>query len=205
MQPKFKKGYYPNLLTWKEFVMLINIRPLMTCDRVVVPNYKKDHKWNNSAWSLDKNCIPPLLVKEIIQNNISYLTDMSRCSRNVNDLAKKLEEEYNGSADAHIYTCLNPSLIHPFGIHYDNNHNIIVQCEGETNFKVWDIIKDRNIPRSNMSITDNPLLDVDMKPGDAIWIPKYYPHLATSNTVRMSVSFPIMCNADRQPREWIEL
>ena len=207
MQPKFKKGYYPNLLSWKEFVTLINIRPLMRCDRVVIPNKKKKHYWENSSWTLDQKCSPPLLLKHIFQNNICYLKDMSRCSKKVNDLAKRFEEEYNGAADAHIYICRNTSIIHPFGIHYDENPNVIVQCEGETNFKVWDIIDIDNPPskKHDMSITDTPLLDVDMKPGDAIWIPKYYPHLATSNTVRMSVSFPIKCNGVRQPREWIEL
>ena len=208
MQPKFKKGYYPNLLSWKEFVTLINIRPLMRCDRIVIPKFKEEHYWENSSWTLDQKCSPPLLLKNFFQNNICYLKYMSRCSRKVNDLAKRFEEEYNGAADAHIYICRNTSIIHPFGIHYDENPNVIVQCEGETNFKVWDIIKDIDNPPSkkhDMSITDTPLLDVDMKPGDAIWIPKYYPHLATSNTVRMSVSFPIKCNGARQPREWIEL
>jgi len=209
MQPKFKKGYYPNLLSWKEFVTLINIRPLMNCNRIAIPKFKgEEYHWENSFWTLDQNCAPPLVVKDIFQNNICYLKDMSRCSKKVNDLAKRFEEEYNGAADAHIYICRNTSLIHPFGIHYDQSHNVIVQCEGETNFKVWDIIdidKQSTRCKESMSITDTPLLDVDMKPGDAIWIPKYYPHLATSNTVRMSVSFPIKCNGARQPREWIEL
>jgi len=205
MRPKFKKGYYPDLLTWKEFVRLINIRPLMTCERVIIPRFREQHQWDSSIWSLEKNSIPPLLLKRIIQNNILYLVDMSRCSRKVNDLAKRIEDEFNASADAHIYTCLDTSLIHPYGIHYDENPNIIVQCEGETNFKVWDIIKDMDGASSNLHITDSPLLDVDMKPGDSILIPRYYPHLATSNTVRMSVSFPFIPNAERQPREWIEL
>ena len=115
MRPKFKKGYYPDLLTWKEFVRLINIRPLMTCERVIIPRFREQHQWDSSIWSLEKNSIPPLLLKRIIQNNILYLVDMSRCSRKVNDLAKRIEDEFNASADAHIYTCLDTSLIHPYG------------------------------------------------------------------------------------------
>ena len=95
MQPKFKKNYYRNLFTWKELVALINIRPLMTVERVKIPQVK-DYEWVNSVWTLNRNCYPPLLLKEIIQNNLCYLRDMSRCSRKVNDLAKRLEEEYNG-------------------------------------------------------------------------------------------------------------
>ena len=207
MQPKFKKNYYRNLLTWKELVALINIRPLMTVDRVKIPQ-GKHHEWVNGVWTLNPNCYPPLLLKEIIQNNICYLRDMSRCSRKVNDLAKRLEEEYNGSVDAHIYICRNPSLSHPFGIHFDFYDNVIIQCEGRTNFKVWDVDETSSRKEGMNSLLtreDPPIIDVDMRPGDAIWIPKYYPHLATSKNVRMSVSFPVDVNAQRQPREWINL
>ena len=208
MQPKFKKNYYRNLLTWKELVALINIRPLMTDDRVKIDQVKH-HEWTNGVWTLDLNCYPPLLLKEIIQNNICHLRDMSRCSRKVNDLAKRLEEEYNGSVDAHIYICRNPSLRHPFGLHFDSRDNVIVQCEGRTNFKVWDVDKTASREKGmNVHLTkrkDPPIMDVDMRPGDAIWIPKYYPHLATSKNARMSISFPVEENAPRQPREWIEL
>ena len=105
--------------------------------------------------------------------------------------------------------CPDASQQIPLGVHFDFSHNIIVQCEGETNFKVWDIIKDEDQPRTNMSITDIPLLDVDMKSGDAIWIPKYYPHLATSATPRMSVSFPIngdpIYGDNLQERDWVKI
>ena len=207
MQPKFKKNYYRNLFTWKELVALINIRPLMTVERVKIPQVK-DYELVNSVWTLNRNCYPPLLLQEIIQNNICYLRDMSRCSRKVNDLAKRLEEEYNGSVDAHIYICRNPSLSHPFGIHFDFYDNVIIQCEGRTNFKVWDVDETASREKGMNSLLtreDPPIIDVDMRPGDAIWIPKYYPHLATSKNVRMSVSFPVDVNAQRQPREWINL
>ena len=207
MQPKFKKNYYRNLFTWKELVALINIRPLMTADRV--KSEGRRYEWINSVWTLDPNCYPPLVIKEIVQNNICYFRDMSRCSRKVNDLAKRLEEEYNGSVDAHIYICRNPSLRHPFEMHFDSYDNVIIQCEGRTNFKVWDVDKTASREKGmNIHLTkreDPPIIDVDMRPGDAIWIPKYYPHLATSKNARMSISFPVAENVPRQPREWIEL
>ena len=59
----------------------------------------------------------------------------------------------------------------------------------------------------NLTINDPPLIDVDMKPGDVIWIPKYYPHLASSKTPRMSVSFPAYhkLNKSYEERDWIKL
>ena len=76
---------------------------------------------------------------------------MSRCNRKINDFAKSIEEEYNKPTDAHIYMCKNVEAVHPFGIHFDNSDNVIVQCEGETNFKVWDIIEDINLSFNKLS------------------------------------------------------
>ena len=58
-------------------------------------------------------------------------------------------------------------------------------------------------------MTTEPILDVNMKPGDAIWIPRHFPHLATSLTPRLSVSFPLSYNSDvsksGEDRNWITL
>ena len=213
MKPKFEKQYYSNLFSWKELEYLINIRPLMTDQRVYLQG-DENHQWNNSGWALDVSCYPPSLLKQLIEENLCYLRDMSRCSEKINTFNKSIEEEYKVPTDAHIYICRNPSLHHPFGIHFDMNHNIIVQCEGESNFKVWEHVRNKRIKNNNLSLDTNdfnphPILNVDMIPGDAIWIPAYHPHLATSKTSRMSVSFPIppviRDDVVFEDREWIKL
>lgn len=215
MKPYFKRGYSRNLLRWKELSVLINIRPLMSSgsidpkhNRVRINGSEERFKWSNSSWSIDPNCFPSSLLKELMERYVCSFVDMSRSTKKINDFAKKLEEEYNLSADAHIYTCRNPKLGHPFGIHYDYADNVIVQCEGRTNFKVWAEVKPdyegEGVANVNLTINDPPLIDVDMKPGDVIWIPKYYPHLASSKTSRMSVSFPLKYGPT-QPREWVKL
>ena len=209
--PKFEKDYCPDLLSWKELSDLVNQTQLMTQQRIKVnfpEEYAKSLSWPKTRWCLDDTSVPAVILKDIIERYVCYFREMSRSTKKINDFAKSIEDKYNMPTDAHIYTCKNLDIEHPFGIHYDDSHNIIVQCEGETNFKVWDIIKDKDQPQSNMSITDTPLLDVDMKPGDAIWIPKSYPHLATSHTPRMSVSFPFIREHKDEPiqnREWIQL
>ena len=109
------------------------------------------------------------------------------------NVAQHLEQEYSleriTEVEAHIYSCYNVKKDHPFGIHFDVNDNIIVQCEGRTNFKVWDRVEDITQTNYRMYMKSLPILDVDMKSGDAIWIPRYYPHLATSKTRRLSISF----------------
>lgn len=205
MKPDLKREYSPNLLTWDEFSTLINIRPLMSSPtRVRVNGMEETFTWKNSIWSIDPNCFPASLLKEMIGKYVCSFLDMSRSTKKINDFAKKLEEEYNLSADAHIYTCRNPKLGHPFGIHYDYADNVIVQCEGKTNFKVWEEVEPTSGSNVNLTINDPPIMDIDMNPGDVIWIPKHYPHLASSKTPRMSVSFPLK-PGPTQPREWVKL
>jgi len=210
MKPQFKKRYYRNLFTWKELENLINIRPLLTDKRVYILESGKNYEWENSLWAKDRNCYPPSLFKELLDNHVCYLDDMSRCTEKINSFASKLEKEYKLSVDAHIYICRRPKIDHPFGKHFDRSHNVIVQCEGTTNFKVWNRVlngQDPNVISDNLDLNDPPILDVDMKPGDAIWIPAYYPHLATSKSIRMSVSFPLGLEPDPpyEDRTWIKL
>ena len=110
-----------------------------------------------------------------------------------------------GAADAHIYFNLADNLDGGFGIHWDFSHNLIVQMEGETQFKVWDdtVVGDRNPAFLN----EQPIIDVVMQPGDAVFVPMNVFHQAISKSKRMSVSFPISMNNDtaNQDRHWIKI
>ena len=221
MKPQFKRRYYfpRKLLTWKDLTSLINLRPLMTAERI--RGTVGGLTWNNHPWALDPNCYPPTLLKDLMDKNLIFFRDMSRCTKKVNAFAERLEREYDQPVDAHLYVDRCIASKHPFGIHFDWCDNVIVQCEGITNFKVWDEMQglSREIwgegTRGQLTIDKcpplgkKPLLDVDMRPGDVIWIPKNHPHLATSKTIRLSVSFPLSMPPEGgkmfQERKWIEL
>ena len=206
MKPYYEKNYWDRLFTWKELEYLINIRPLMSASRVNILGDEPGLKWQNTEWSKDYSCLPPSLIREVLDNYIVFISDMSRSTKKINDFAKMLEKEYRLQADAHIYICMNTSIKHHFGTHFDHNDNVIVQCEGETNWKVWDKVTDIKQQPYLMNINDDPIIDVNMQPGDTIWIPKYHPHRATSNTVRLSVSFPLANQGDYfEDRNWVKL
>ena len=212
---KFKKNYKPDLLSWNEMANIINTRPLMNDKRVKLLGNNKRYEWLCSKWTKDPNCFPPSLIKKLLDNIMIYFVDMSRATEKINDFAKHIEDDYGKQTDAHIYVCRNLKIKHHFGVHYDFNHNLIVQCEGKTNFKVWDEVKnvDRNLKgigiNTRLEMEVEPIMDVDMESGDAIWIPKHFPHLATSLTPRLSVSFPLSEYSDtnliREDRNWITL
>ncbi len=210
MKPHFIKNYCPNLFTWKEFEYLLNIRPLMTNQRVKILS-AVSYNWGNASSSIDKNCYPPSLLEDLLEEHTCYFIDMSRATEKINNFARDVENTFEKQCDAHVYVCRNPDLYHPFGIHYDLVPNIIIQCEGQTNFKVWDKIENVNnkerFGQINIGITDEPLLDVIMNPGDMVWIPEHYPHHAISITPRLSVSFPIKIhheNGDMEDRHWFK-
>ena len=212
---KFKKNYKPDLLSWNEMANIINTRPLMNDKRVKLLGNTRRYEWLCTKWTKDPNCFPPSLIKKLLDNIMIYFVDMSRATEKINDFAKHIEDDYGKQTDAHIYVCRNLKIKHHFGVHYDFNHNLIVQCEGKTNFKVWDEVKnvDRNLKgigiNTRLEMEVKPIMDVDMESGDAIWIPKHFPHLATSLTPRLSVSFPLSEYSDtnliREDRTWITL
>ena len=212
---KFKKNYKSDLLSWNEMANIINTRPLMNDKRVKLLGNTRRYEWLCSKWTKDPNCFPPSLIKKLLDDIMIYFVDMSRATEKINDFAKHIEDDYGKQTDAHIYVCRNLKIKHHFGVHYDFNHNLIVQCEGKTNFKVWDEVKnvDRNLKgigiNTRLEMEVEPIMDVDMESGDAIWIPKHFPHLATSLTPRLSVSFPLaQCtdvNTVREDRNWITL
>ena len=215
METKYVEGHIPHLFSWNELSNIINIRPLLTAKRVqLLDPEKREFNWLVSGWNHDPNCYPPSLIRDLLNEMVVVFTDMSRATEKINDFANSIENTYQRNVDAHVYVCRNPELEHPFGAHIDGAHNIIVQCEGETNFKVWDKVENgeklleekKNV---KMEIDEAPILDVIMKPGDAIWIPLHYPHLATSLTPRMSVSFPFtprgLMSIAHEDRNWISL
>ena len=211
IEAKCIESYLPNLLSWEELANLINIRPLLTNNRVkLLDPENRSFKWISPGWNLDPNCYPPSLIRDLLEEMVMYFTDMSRATEKINNFARSIENTYQRNTDAHIYVCRNPELEHPFGAHFDISHNIIVQCEGKTNFKVWNEVEDHTVKKqTQLDMKEDPILDVIMKPGDAIWIPAYYPHQAISLTSRMSVSFPftqkgLLSNAT-EDRSWITL
>ena len=207
MNVNFIKKYFPDLLSWEELSDLINIRPLFNYDRVHLFS-QKEYKWEKHSWCKDQTCIPSSILKDEIDNNIVYFTDMSKCTEKINYLSAVIENEYESPVDAHIYVSKNVDIDHPFGIHYDHSHNVIVQCEGQTTFEVWEKVNhkegDINI---NLSVDEDPIIKVVMDPGDAIFVPAYYLHRATSITPRLSVSFPYPPHNKTgfQERDWIKL
>tara|TARA_B100001250_G_scaffold403506_1_gene418152 strand:+ start:638 stop:1276 length:639 start_codon:yes stop_codon:yes gene_type:complete len=204
---KFEKNYLSTkLFTWRELGALINNPHMTAVGKLRIPALPGPNSFR-----------PPWMVRDWVKQQLCCFENMSRATKKINDFAKKLEEEYPnaGPSDAHIYTTRKlDKFVHPFGAHFDKNENVIVQCEGKTNFKVWEKVlcvengEEGAKGTNNMDLKKlgDPILDCDMEPGDAIWIPKEYPHLATPLTEkRMGISFSLSKSNPHVEREWVKL
>ena len=204
----YTKNHYPDLLTKEELETILNITPLMTVDRFKALT-NEEFSWDHNAWVLDEQTIPPPIVRYLIDHYTCYLRDCTRFTKKLNKVAKELENLYHVQADAHIYINKNPKVEHPFGIHFDSSTNLIVQCVGVTNFKVWTKeVEDKGAENVRLEMEEAPGLDVDLEPGDSLYIPAYMPHLATSKTPRFSVSFPMTQPHEfefKSDRNWIRI
>ncbi len=204
LQPFYESNLITNLFSWKELESLLNLRPFVNNQRFTVIN-DESYQWNYCSWLTDVNTFPPDLIQRVIKENVCYLRDCSRVNKKVNYLCKELEQITNFPTDAHIYFSVTETSVNGFGVHWDEAHNLIVQIEGESRFQVWGETQDKT-HRTVTEPEEDPILDVTMKPGDAIFIPVFFLHSATSLTKRLSISFPMtMDEKFHQSRDWISL
>jgi len=209
---KIKPCYFPNafpgIFSWGELENLLNLRPFVNGARFKIIN-DKPYTWNRQAWMSDANCFPPSLLEKELKQYHCYFIDASRVNKSVNSMSGELEKLFEGSAvDAHIYFTVSDNLDGGFGIHWDHSHNLIVQVEGSTRFLLWDHYANNSADDRFADVMNmDPLYDVVLNPGDAVFVPLRCYHKASSQTKRMSVSFPISIDANvpSQDRHWIKL
>ena len=188
-EPFYQQNAIQNLFSWNELESLLNLRPFVNNQRFHIIS-GKTYNWIGPDWLTDINTYPPDLIQAEIKKYVCYLSDCSRVNSKVNALSNDLETLTSYPADAHIYFSVEDIPSKGFGIHYDFSHNLIVQIDGQTHFKVWGKCE-KDSPRNRDSMDEEPILDVVMNPGDIIFIPICYLHSAFSITKRLSISFPM--------------
>lgn len=209
LEPFYIENFTSVFFSWKDLENLLNLRPFVNGARFTIIRPEKKYSWPNCFWLSDVNSFPPNIIKECIQNNACYFKDCSRVNEHINSLCGNLEVLTKKPVDAHIYFDLTGQKNKSFPAHWDFAHNLIVQMEGQTNFKIWNFFTDNEEKRSKEEMKEKPFIDVVLKPGDAVFVPAKMWHKADSITKRISISFPIWYQSQNilniQEREWINL
>lgn len=205
LKPAHFQNAFSKFFTWQELENLLNLRPFVNAQRLTFLKDDARYEWPRQTWMTDVNCYPPTLIDQEIKGYHAYLSDASRVNKDVNAICDQLETALKGCADAHIYFNLTEDGRRGFGIHWDFSHNLIVQMEGETQMQIWneEVMGARNMTM----LQESPVIDVVMKPGDAVFVPMRTYHCATSLSKRLSVSFPISYDDSTpcQERHWIKI
>lgn len=195
-KPFYEKNVLENIYSFNELENLINLRPFMNDKRVYILNNEK-YSWNTGDWLTDNNTYPPDLFHNILKKNVVYLRDCSRVNSKINYICKQLEDKTNFPTDAHIFFSLKEKETDLLGLgkHKDTQHNLVLVVEGSFNCKVW--------LNNNEEI---PLIDIEMKKNDIIFVPAGFYHQVIPYTKRLSISFPMAPHMKNlQERYWIKL
>jgi len=205
LKPFYARNAVKDIFSWKELENLFNLRPFNNQDRFRA-NFKEIYEWPYQAWVSDINCFPPSIIKEIIKKYHCHITDASRVNEKINTICEELDVITGFPTDAHIYFDLTEEQNSGFGIHLDYSHNLMIQVEGISNMRVWNI---KDYPREFKikHLDEEPIFDIIMEPGDVCYAPAHYCHEVKSLTKRLSVSFPSCTKVESSPqeREWIRI
>ena len=126
-----------------------------------------------------------------------------------NTFTKKIlavvESQFYVDCDIHLYCGLDQAA--SFKIHEDTPSNFIIQISGTTK---WKVFKERcsslfpvNTFYPDQTELDEPDIEVELEPGDGLYIPARSYHCAQPSTSRISLSIPcwpvFMSNSSRRP------
>lgn len=116
-----------------------------------------------------------------------------RYDKATNDLLFDVESNFNCASDIHVYGGVTAA--NSFKIHCDETCNFIIQVEGTTPWTVYNesfafISSSNSYFPSDNEVT--PALEVELTPGDILFIPAWRYHRATPNSKRLSMSIAMM-------------
>jgi len=202
-QPHFFKGLLenPNLVvSWKDIESCINRPEIFNFElidkesnmKIDIPQYNKTWIWDHLVQ--DKSFI----FDKINRGNGLVIMNYASYNETTNRLVQIFEKLFDVNSALHVYCGLEGSASFP--IHDDYPVNFIIQVEGKTR---WKVFKNRisslfkigtlNNLRQDKHINENDLevaIDVELQPGDGLYIPSRCYHVAYPNEKRISLSIP---------------
>jgi len=197
-KPCFFKGLLENpsdLLTWADVESCMN-RPELFQFELIEPNtnQKVDIPEHTKAWIWDRKVQDKSFIFEKFnQGHSLVITNYGFYSEKTNHLLTIFEKLFYVNAAIHVYCGLTGARSFP--IHDDYPCNFIFQVEGKTR---WKVFKNRisyayKTGTMNNVVKEEDLevaIDVELEPGDGLYIPARCFHVAYPTDKRLSISIP---------------
>jgi ribosomal protein L16 Arg81 hydroxylase len=167
-----------------------------TNDKIKIPEYKK-------AWVFNKLVQDKKFITEKInQGHTLVINNYGFYSRHTHELLKLIESVFYTDAAMHVYCGLEGSK--SFTVHEDIPSNFIFQIEGTTAWKVYEnrssaIVASGYRPTAADVSNFKVGLEVDLEPGDLLYIPARTYHVAQPDIKRLSISIPCWSKFNEPP------
>ena len=132
-------------------------------------------------------------LRAYLQNDIGLC--LRRTERHAPSLAT-VAETFRGVGVPHVQLFVTPSSSHGLRWHFDDEHVMIVQIEGQKDYlfranTVADVRADASV-FSRFADETSPLMMATLVPGDVLYIPSRWWHMAECAHQSLSVSVGIM-------------
>ena len=194
LQPFVAKEAWPKMMDWAKLEEILNFRPLLTHARVKATDDFPAIPIVKPAWVTDPATWPVSIFSEfVLKQQTVCLRDLSRLTKEVNQVCFELEGLFKRPTDMHLFMSLVVGH-EGFKKHNDGNHNIIAPQEGVINVTVYG--------------EDEELFSEEIVAGDFVFIPAGVYHKVESHTKRFSFSFCTGVEDDPlgfEDRAWVHL
>ena len=196
-KPHFFKQLLKNpseLLTWDDVEKCMNTPALYNFEMIDQYNNKIDIPQAKKAWTWDRLVQDKAFMFDQLHKGAGLvIMNYGYYSEKTNHLLRIFETMFQVNAAIHVYGGLQGSK--SFGIHDDYPCNFIIQVEGTTKWKVYNnrISYLYKTGMMNGKLKDEDLelaIEVELQPGDALYIPSRMYHKAMPDGKRLSMSIP---------------
>jgi len=211
-RPHHFKNFIDNpgeILTWSDVESCLN-RPEVfnfemidkdTGMKIDIPAAKKSWIWDRAVQ--DK----AFMIDHFNRGHGLVIMNYGSYSEQTTKLLSIFERLFDVNASIHVYCGLEGASSFP--IHDDYPVNFIVQVEGKTRWKIFknrisylykigslsDRCQDKRIDESMLDVA----IDVELEPGDALYIPSRCYHVAYPTGKRLSMSIPCWVRYPNDP------
>ncbi len=210
-RPHYFKNLLENpeeILSWKDVEYCLNRPEIYNFEMINEDNLKVQIPESSKAWIWDRKVQDKSFMFDRLHKGHSLIImNYGFYSNNTIKLCEIFERMFNVNAAIHVYCGFGSARSFP--IHDDYPANFIFQIEGTTRWKVFenrisylykigslnDRFEDHRIDEKDLRIA----IDVELNPGDVLYIPSRAYHCAYPSGKRLSMSMPCWAKYPSDP------